>query len=264
MMNPSHHNRFDDFFAEEKYLLLKNHLYNYLLRRRAIGKALRRDHPGLTLEVGSGISPVTTPGDLVIYSDTSFLAMRRLQQDMGKGSFVVADATRLPFKEGVFDHTICSEVLEHVGDDGMALKELSRVMGPSGRLILTFPHRKFYFANDDRFVGHLRRYELGEMENHLKAADLIPLSTEKILGPLEKATMMVVVYGIEEAQRLRAGKVTEDGHGAINHSLIGLYKWVNRVYAAVAWADARLMPRFLATVLLIRAGKGPSTRGGIL
>jgi SAM-dependent methyltransferase len=264
MMNPSHHNRFDDFFAEEKYLLLKNHLYNYLLRKRAIGKALGRGNPGLILEVGSGISPVTTPGagDPVIYSDASFLAMRRLKQALGKGSFVVADVTRLPFREGVFDHAVCSEVLEHVEDDGTALKELSRVLGSSGRLIVTFPHRKFYFANDDQFVGHLRRYELGEMEDRLRAADFIPLSVEKILGPLEKVTMMIVVYGIEQAQRRRAGRMTEDRPGAINHTLIGLYRWANRAYAAAAWADAKMMPRLFSTVLLIKAGKNPSARGG--
>jgi SAM-dependent methyltransferase len=263
MMNPSHHNRFDDFFAEEKYLLLKNHLYNYLLRKRAIGKALGRGNPGLILEVGSGISPVTTPGDPVIYSDASFLAMRRLKQDLGKGSFVVADVTRLPFRQSVFDHAVCSEVLEHVEDDGTALKELSRVLGSSGRLIVTFPHRKFYFANDDQFVGHLRRYELGEMEDCLRAADFIPLSVEKILGPLEKVTMMVVVYGIEQAQRRRAGRESEGRPRTMNRPLLGLYRWANRAYAAAAWADAKLMPRFLSTVLLVTAGKSPSTRGGI-
>jgi SAM-dependent methyltransferase len=255
MMNTTHNNRFDDFFAEEKYLLLKNHLYNYLLRKRAIGTTLKNEKPGLTLEVGSGISPVTTPGDHIIYSDASFLAMRRLKQDLGRGCFVVADVMRLPFKRGVFSHAVCSEVLEHVEDDRMALKELSRVMRPSGRLIVTFPHRKFYFAIDDRFVGHLRRYELSEMENRLEEADLIPLSTEKILGPLEKATMMAVVYGIEQAKRRRTGRVSEGRSRAITRHLISLYKWVNRVYAAAAWVDAKLMPRSLSAVLLIQAEK---------
>ncbi|MCX5835137.1 MAG: class I SAM-dependent methyltransferase [Deltaproteobacteria bacterium] len=243
---------------EEKYQLLKNHLYNYLLRKRAIGKILKREKPGLILEVGSGISPVTTPGDHIIYSDASFLAMRSLKNDLGRGSFVVADVMRLPFKHGAFSHAVCSEVLEHVEDDRMALKELSRVLRPSGRLILTFPHRKFYFANDDRFVGHLRRYESIEMEDRLEEADLMPLSTEKILGPLEKATMMAVVYGIEKAQRCRAGRVSEGRSRAITRPLISLYKWVNRVYAAAAWADAKLMPRSLSSVLLIRAEKTDS------
>jgi len=261
MPNTLPYNRFDDFFVEEKYQLLKNHLYNYLLRKRAIVQILKREKPGLTLEVGSGISPVTTPGDHMIYSDASFLAMRRLKQDLGSGSFVVADVMHLPFKEGVFIYAICSEVLEHVEDDWMALKELSRVLNPSGRLIVTFPHRKFYFANDDRFVGHLRRYELSEMENRLEAADFKPLSTTKILGPLEKATMMSVVYGIEKAQMYRTGRDPEERSGSMTRSFIGLYKWVNRLYAAAVWVDAIMLPRFLATVLLILAEKKDSVSG---
>ncbi len=263
MTHPSHQNRFDDFFSEGKYLRLKNHLYNYLLRRRAIGKTLGGGTPGPILEAGSGISPVATPGNHVIYSDASFLAMRHLKRDSGIGSFVVADVTRLPFREGVFGSAVCSEVLEHVEDDGTALKELSRVLKPAGRLVVTFPHRKFYYANDDRFVGHLRRYELREMEGRLRAAGLTPLSTKKILGPLDKATMMVVVYGIERAQRRRAGRAVGGGSGAINRSLIGLYRWANRAFAAAAWADAKLMPRLLSTVLLINAGKSPSTGGDV-
>ncbi len=255
VMNPSSRNRFDDFFSEERYLLLKNHLYNYLLRRRAVGKALGRDRPGRTLEVGSGISPVTAPGDSVIHSDVSFPAVKRLKEDPRKGSFLVADVTHLPFKGGVFAHAVCSEVLEHVADDRTALKELSRVLERSGRLIVTFPHRKFYYANDDRFVGHLRRYESREMEAILREADLVPLSAEKVLGPLEKVTMMAVIYGIERAQKRSAGRLTGGRPRAISNTLIGLYKWLNRAYAAAAWADAKLMPRFLSTVLLIRAGK---------
>lgn len=112
-------------------------------------------------------------------------------------------------------------------------------------------------------MGHLRRYELGEMEDCLRAVDFIPLSVEKILGPLEKVTMMVVVYGIEQAQRRRAGRESEGGPRTMNRPLLGLYRWGNRAYAAAAWADAKLMPRFLSTVLLITAGKSPSTRGGI-
>jgi len=254
-MDSSSKNRFDDFFEEEKYLVFKNHLYNYLLRKRAIGKALKRERPGLTLEVGSGISPVTTPGDRIIYSEVSFLAMRRLKQDLGRGSFVVADVTRLPFKDGVFDHTVCSEVLEHVEHDGTALKELSRVMRSSGRLLLTFPHRQFYFTNDDRFVGHLRRYELREMADRLEAANLKLLSTKKILGPLEKLTMMAVIYGIEKFQNDRGKSELKNLSQKTYGPLIIIYKWVNRIYAVLAWLDALLAPRFLSAVLLVKAGK---------
>jgi hypothetical protein len=67
--------------------------------------------------------------------------------------------------------------------------------------------------------------------------------------------MMAVVYGIEQAKRRRTGRVSEGRSRAITRHLISLYKWVNRVYAAAAWVDAKLMPRSLSAVLLIQAEK---------
>ena len=65
-------NRFADFFKEGKYLILKNHLYNYLLRKRAIEKCLQQESPALILEIGSGISPVVTKFNRTVYSDLSY------------------------------------------------------------------------------------------------------------------------------------------------------------------------------------------------
>ena len=62
-------NRFADLYKEGKYLTLKNHLYNYLLRKRAIKKCLEQEEPELILEVGSGISPAVTNFKSIVYSD---------------------------------------------------------------------------------------------------------------------------------------------------------------------------------------------------
>jgi hypothetical protein len=39
-------NPFDDLFEEEEYVLLKNYLYNYLLRKRAVEKNIMVKNPG--------------------------------------------------------------------------------------------------------------------------------------------------------------------------------------------------------------------------
>ena len=92
----------------------------------------------------------------------------------------------LPFKSKVFSHAISSEVLEHLSDDRHAIKEIARVLKPSGHFIVTFPHKKFYFAMDDRFVGHFRRYEINEMTDRLRDAGFRPMTIQKILGkPLD-------------------------------------------------------------------------------
>lgn len=49
------------------------------------------------------------------------------------------DVEALFFPDESFDLVICNHVLEHVGDDGKAMRELWRVLKPTGRAILQVP-----------------------------------------------------------------------------------------------------------------------------
>jgi len=258
-VTPSSGNRFEDFFADDAYVLLKNHLYNYLLRRRAVRKYLQSEMGELILEVGSGLSPMTETSDRIVYSELSFPALRTLKSWRGKGVYVVADATHLPFKAGSFSQVICSEVLEHLPEDRPALREIASVMKTGGSLILTFPHRRSYFAGDDRFVNHFRRYELGEMKTNLDEAGLKTVEIQKVLGPLEKITMMAFIAMIPLFEHIRKEKRDREGQkGAMSSRfVVSFFRWLNRLYSAPVWLDARLAPRCLSSVLLIRAVRQP-------
>lgn len=248
-------NRFQDFFEDKKYVSLKNYLYNYLLRKGAIEKQLRNERYGTMLEIGSGISPVVTSKSNVIYSDVSLLALKTLKNTYGKGLCVVADSTQLPFKNKSFSCVICSEVLEHIENDRKALQEIARVIKPSGSFIITFPHRHFYFASDDRFVEHLRRYELSEMKDLLNGVELKPMLVQKVLGPIEKITMVMTIFCIKVLQGLQLKKINPCNQSSVSGVLSTLFKWFNRFYAVIVWLDANIMPLKLSTVLLIKAEK---------
>lgn len=254
-MNLSCNNRFHDFFLEDNYILLKNYLYNYLLRKRAVENSLEHNSTDLILESGSGISPVVTRAERIIYSDLSFDAVSILRRNHNRGHYLVADAMNLPFKPGVFSQTICSEVLEHLQDDRKALKELSRVMCPYGYLIATVPHKKSYFGNDDRFVHHFRRYEIFELEDKLRTAGLMPTEIQKVLGPLEKVTMSLVVFCFSRIQKLKSKRQKTAPRYKFIQFFAPLFKWANRLFMGLAWLDARVMPRAFASVLLIKARK---------
>lgn len=248
-------NRFQDFFENEKYVTLKKFLYNYILRKHAVEEAMRDEKKGLVLEIGSGISPVFTSWDRIVYSDVSPRAMSMLKEMLGKGQFVVADAANLPFDNHSFSHVIASEVLEHLEDDKRALLEISRVLKPDGVLVITFPHRRFYFSSDDRFVKHYRRYEISDMVVRLRESGFHPVSVSKVLGPLEKITMLAVTACASVVERLRRRRNSSIDYKEPGDVLTTLFKWGNRFYAAFIWLDALMMPRALSTVLLIKAKK---------
>ncbi len=48
----------------------------------------------------------------------------------------IADATKVPFGNNEFDSALCTEVIEHVEDPFLVVKEISRVLKPGGYLIL--------------------------------------------------------------------------------------------------------------------------------
>lgn len=50
-----------------------------------------------------------------------------------------ADITRLPFRDNSFDVIICYHVLEHVADDGKAMREVFRVLNNAGWALLQSP-----------------------------------------------------------------------------------------------------------------------------
>lgn len=255
MTQDTQRNRFQDFFEEDRYVILKNHLYNYLIRKKTIRRALELDEPRLILEIGSGLSPVVANRNRVIYSELSWLALKTLKESHKEAWYVVADGTRLPFKGSSVSHVVISEVLEHIDDDELVLQETGRVLSDQGRLLLTFPHRKSYFGNDDRYVQHCRRYELDEMTDRLKRAGMIPIKVEKVLGPLEKITMSTVVACIKLYEKLHRPTPPNSKSTALIRFVAPPFKWLNFLYAGLVRMDAWLMPRALSAVLLIKAEK---------
>ncbi len=258
MPSPQDHNRFQAFFEEETYVVLKNRLYNYQVRKRAIEPSLALEESSLVLEVGSGLSPIVTSSPRVVFSELSHLALKTLRRHHGKGWYVVADATRLPFKTGAFTHCVCSEVLEHIPDDQSAIRELARVAAPGGDITITVPYRQWYFALDDRFVHHHRRYEPGELEKALEAAGAHPESVRKILGPMEKALMLSVIALCAGLFNFEEGRKPPSWVYPLLRGCAPLFGLANRLLAALARLDACIMPMAWATCVMIKARKlGP-------
>lgn len=247
-------NRFEDFFATQAYIELKNSLYNYRLRKFSVSRQVKNKN-GLTVEIGSGISPMIGETKSVVYTDLSFSALNQLRRFNQNSHCVVADANKLPFKTGSVENVIFSEVLEHIEDDTSCVQELWRISSGGGKLVITFPHRRCYFANDDRYVSHYRRYELFEMIEKLSLAGFKIDQVEKVLGPMEKITMMGVIGAIKLMGGGKDGHRRDFSRFSIPRWFAKIFSFLNWGYAGLVWLDARAMPRATASVLLVSARK---------
>lgn len=58
--------------------------------------------------------------------------------------FTVADVCRLPFGDRQFDLSVSFEVIEHLADWQLFLRELSRVTAPDGTALISTPNRDYY------------------------------------------------------------------------------------------------------------------------
>jgi SAM-dependent methyltransferase len=77
---------------------------------------------------------------------------------------VVTRANALPFRDASLDTVLFLEVLEHLQDDAGGLREIHRVLTPSGRLVLSVPIPPGE-VNEDEEWGHKREgYTCGEMQ----------------------------------------------------------------------------------------------------
>jgi SAM-dependent methyltransferase len=97
---------------------------------------------------------------------------------------IQADVHRLPFREGIFDLVLCTEVLEHLHTPELALAEMQRVLKPGGKLLLTTPFAyAIHYAPTDywRYTRHglerlLRGWRVAEItESTSDAAALATL-----------------------------------------------------------------------------------------
>ena len=61
-----------------------------------------------------------------------------------KAKQVNIDAEPLPFAEGVFDTITCLDVLEHVLDPRIAVREIARVSSPGATLVITTPNMRYW------------------------------------------------------------------------------------------------------------------------
>lgn len=136
------------------------------------------------LDVGCGegfyelvISNLYDCNIVAIDNDKKILNMAKKQ--LGKNKKIkleLQNVKKLPYKSTSFDKIICTEVLEHINEDDVVVKELYRVLKPGGILAITVPNENYpllwdplnkvrgylglgHFDPKDKFFGGIWSYD---------------------------------------------------------------------------------------------------------
>lgn len=121
-------------------------------KHRGILAALEPLPRGRLLEVGCGQGPYVAWAarhgfPAVVGVDLSPLILLEAQKrvrgesDPERVHLVAADAAALPFRRGVFDVILCTQVIEHVPDEAAALDDMRRLATQDAWLVLSTDNR---------------------------------------------------------------------------------------------------------------------------
>ena len=129
-------------------------IYYWWKLRRSVEKSLKkvRLSPGLVLDIGAGEGSVSRIAHKILGAKWQYLlsdlGIEDLQiaqtiardQDL-QFDYLLADGCKLPLKNEKVSVILCSEVLEHLPDSAVFLKECFRVLKQGGIAIFTTPNQ---------------------------------------------------------------------------------------------------------------------------
>jgi SAM-dependent methyltransferase len=143
----------------------------------------REDVHGQVVEVGAGIGTFTerilaTGAEAVLLLEPDPALAALLERKYGNDGRVKIVEEGLPgsptleARAGRHDLVLCQNVLEHLKDDGDAVRAMAATLRPGGRLVLLVPAHPRLFNSVDRSYGHFRRYTRERLRRLVGAAGL--------------------------------------------------------------------------------------------
>lgn len=176
-------------------------------RNRLIAWALEKYCPNFKsfLEIGCGTGYVLSgiaklnpkarlEGSEIFTSGLTFAASR-----LPNVNFMQLDARNIPFS-AEFDVIGAFDVLEHIEEDVLVMRQINESLKPQGVMLLTVPQHQWLWSPVDNYACHVRRYSAAELHAKVMSAGFEILRSSSFVSSL-----LPVMYVSRMLQRRTTG-----------------------------------------------------------
>lgn len=167
-MNPEEYAKLEQVELEHWFYAGKRRIVLYWLRRCGVLMPNK-----LLIDCGAGTGRFAAEAAQycsAIAVDDHEESLRLARERLGTAAVKHGSCTDLPFPDGFAHGVTALDVLEHVQNDGGALREMARILKPDGVLVLTVPAFQALWSDWDVALHHVRRYRRPELIGRLRDA----------------------------------------------------------------------------------------------
>ncbi len=142
---------------------------------------------------------------------------------------VQADARKLPY-QAEFDIVAAFDVIEHILEDELVLKNFHKAIKPGGGCLISVPQHQWLWSPVDEAACHQRRYSANDLHDKVKAAGF------RIVHSTSFVTLLLPLM---LASRLMAKR----SDGTQTSEALTLSPLRNRILGAVMWLELLVIKR---------------------
>jgi SAM-dependent methyltransferase len=146
---------------------------------------------------------------------------------------ICADGLNPPLRHESFDLIMALDLIEHLEDDVLALRELARLLKPGGSLIIFTPAFQFLWGLQDEVSHHYRRYTATQLQQKIKT---VGLSIRKLT--YANTFLFPVIWAGRLALRLSNNNIQGTSENDLHPS------WSNGLLQAIFSAEQPLLRHF--------------------
>jgi SAM-dependent methyltransferase len=140
----------------------RDHWWFRAKHRLVLDELRRQRTTGIVVDVGAGtgglLERLRLGGHRAVGMELDPVALAHARQGQPTLPLARALAEALPVRDAGAGAVTALDVVEHLDDDVRALRELGRVAGPGGLLLIAVPAYQWAWSDHDVRLGHRRRY----------------------------------------------------------------------------------------------------------